>query len=85
MDYRLPIIIWVYLVATTIGEVLIFYRAPGTFYVDIAIGTIAMVNSAVAALYLMDLRKEPPAVQYLMLSPLVLAMVLIMTLVFALA
>ena len=34
-----------------------------------------MVNSLVAALFLMNIRKEPPVVQYLMLAPLALIMV----------
>jgi len=85
MNYTLPIAIWMYMVVTTVGEVLIFYTGPGTFSVDIAIGVIAMVNSLIAALFLMNIRKEPPVIQYLMLAPLALIMVLILTMLFAFA
>jgi hypothetical protein len=70
---------------TTIGEVYVFYTGPGKFAVDITIGVIAMVNSLVAALFLMNIRKEPPTIQYLMLAPLALIMVLILTMLFAFA
>ena len=69
-----------------IGEVIVFYSAPpGTFSVAIAIGVIAMINSLIAALFLMNIRKEPPVIQYLMLAPLALIMVLILTMLFAFA
>lgn len=73
------------MVATTVAEVYVFYSGPGTFTVDIAIGVIAMVNSLIAALFLMDIRKEPQVVQYIMLAPLALIMVLILTMLFAFA
>jgi len=85
MKYTLPLAIWLYMVVTTVAEVLVFYSAPGTFSVDIAIGVIAMINSLVAALFLMNIRKEPPVIQYLMLAPLALIMVLILTMLFAFA
>jgi len=77
--------VWAYLIVTTVGEVLVFYAAPGTFSVDIAIGVIAMINGLIAALFLMNIRREPPVIQYLMLAPLALIMVLIMTMLFAFA
>ena len=74
------------MVVTTVGEVALFYsKPPLTFSVDIGVGIIAMVNSLVAAIFLMNIRKEPPAVQYLILAPLALVMVLIMTLLFSFA
>ncbi len=85
MNYRTPIAVWLYMVVTTVAEVYAFYSGPGTFSVDISIGIVAMVNSLVAALFLMDIRKEPPAIQYLMLAPLALIMVLILTMLFAFA
>jgi hypothetical protein len=85
MDYKLPVAVWLYMIVTTVGEVLVFYSAPATFSVDIAIGVIAMINSVVAALFLMNIRKEPPVIQYLMLAPLALIMVLILTMLFAFA
>jgi len=85
MKYILPLAVWLYMIVTTIGEVIVFYSAPGTFSVDIAIGVIAMINSLVAALFLMNIRKEPPVIQYLMLAPLALIMVLILTMLFAFA
>lgn len=86
MNYKTPVAVWMYMVVTTLIEVAIFYSAkPDTFSVTIAIGVIAMVNSLVAALFFMNIRKEPPAIQYLMLAPLALVMVLILTLLFAFA
>ncbi len=85
MNYKLPLAVWLYMIVTTVGEVLVFYSAPGTFSVDLAIGVIAMINSLVAALFLMNIRKEPPVIQYLMLAPLALIMVLILTMLFAFA
>lgn len=85
MDYKLPVAVWAYMVVTTVAEVLVFYSGPGKYSVDIAIGIIAMINSLVAALFLMNIRKEPPVIQYLMLAPLALIMVLILTMLFAFA
>jgi Prokaryotic Cytochrome C oxidase subunit IV len=85
MDYKLPLAVWLYMIVTTVGEVVVFYSGPGTFSVDIAIGVIAMINSLVAGLFLMNIRKEPPVIQYLMLAPLALIMVLILTMLFAFA
>ncbi len=73
------------MIVTTVGEVYLFYSGPGTFSIDIAIGVIAMINSLVAALFLMDIRREPPVIQYIMLAPLALIMVLILTMLFAFA
>lgn len=85
MNYRTPVAVWLYMIVTTVVEVYAFYTGPGTFSVDIAIGTVAMVNSLIAAIFMMNIRKEPPAVQYLILAPLALVMVLILTLLFAFA
>ncbi len=85
MKYLGPVAVWLYLVLTTVAEVAVFYYGPGTFNVDIAIGVIAMINALVTALYMMGIRREPPAIQYLMLAPLALIMVLILTMLFAFA
>lgn len=85
MNYRTPVAVWIYMIVTTVAEVFAFYSGPGTFSVDIAIGGIAMVNSLVAALFLMDIRREAPVIQYLMLAPLALVMVLILTMLFTFA
>ncbi len=85
LNYKTPVAVWLYMLVTTVVEVFVFYSGPGTFSVDIAIGVIAMINSLVAALFLMNIRKEPPVIQYLMLAPLALIMVLIMTMLFAFA
>jgi hypothetical protein len=85
MKYIAPLAVWLFMVVTTVGEVLVFYSGRGTFSVDMAIGVIAMINSLVAAMFLMNIRKEPPAIQYLMLAPLALIMVLILTMLFAFA
>jgi hypothetical protein len=85
MKYITPVAVWLYLVVTTVGEVLVYYAGPGTFSVDIAVGVIAMINALITALFLMNIRKEPPVIQYLMLAPLALIMVLILTMLFAFA
>jgi hypothetical protein len=86
MNYKTPFLVWLYIIVTTIGEVLLFYAAkPDTFSVTMGIGIIAMINAVVAALFLMNIRKEPPVIQYMILAPLALVMVLILTLLFALA
>ncbi|MDG6966855.1 MAG: hypothetical protein JRM86_06010 [Nitrososphaerota archaeon] len=85
MDYKTPVAVWLYTIVTTVAEVYAFYVGPGTFDVDMAIGTVAMINSLVAAIFMMNIRKEPPAVQYLILAPLALVMVLILTMLFAFA
>jgi hypothetical protein len=85
MKYTTPVAVWLYMIVTTVGEVLVYYSRPGTFSVDIAIGVIAMINSLVAALFFMNIRKEPPVIQYIMLAPLALIMVLILTMLFAFA
>jgi cytochrome c oxidase subunit IV len=85
LNYKTPVAVWLYMLVTTVAEVYIFYTGPGTFSVDIAVGVIAMINSLIAALFLMNIRKEPPVIQYLMLAPLALIMVLILTMLFAFA
>jgi len=85
MKYLAPVAVWLYMIATTVAEVVVFYSGPGTFSVDMAIGVIAMINSLIAALFFMNIRKEPPTIQYLMLAPLALVMVLILTMLFAFA
>lgn len=85
MNYRTPVAVWLYMIVTTVAEVYAFYAGPGTFGVDVTIGTVAMVNSLIAAIFMMNIRKEPPAVQYLILAPLALVMVLILTMLFAFA
>ena len=85
MDYKIPVAIWLYMLVTTVAEVLVFYSGPAKFGTDITIGVIAMVNSLVAALFFMNIRKEPQVIQYLILAPLALVMVLILTMLFAFA
>jgi hypothetical protein len=84
MKNTTPIAVWLFLVVASVGEVLLEYSGPGKMGVDIGIGIIAMVSGLVTALILMDLRKEPSVVQYMMLAPLALVMVLILTMMFAL-
>lgn len=86
MNYKTPVAVWAYMLVTTVGEVFLFYSAkPDTFSITIGIGVVAMINSLIAALFLMNIRKEPPVIQYLVLAPLALVMVLILTMLFAFA
>jgi len=86
LNYKTPVAVWAYMLVTTVGEVFLFYSAkPDTFSITIGIGVVAMINSLIAALFLMNIRKEPPVIQYLVLAPLALVMVLILTMLFAFA
>jgi len=85
LNYKIPVAVWLYMLVTTVVEVFVFYSGPGTFSVVVALLENAMINSLVAALFLMNIRKEPPVIQYLMLAPLALIMVLILTMLFAFA
>jgi hypothetical protein len=85
MRFAAPLAVWAFMVVTTVVEVFVYYSKPGSFSVDIAIGVIAMINSLVAALFFMNIRREPPVIQYIMLAPLALIMVLILTMLFAFA
>jgi hypothetical protein len=85
MRFAAPLAVWAFMVVTTVVEVFVYYSKPGSFSVDIAIGVIAMMNSLVAALFFMNIRREPPVIQYIMLAPLALIMVLILTMLFAFA
>ena len=85
MKYMAPVAVWLYMIVTTIAEVIVFYSGPGKFWVDIAIGVVAMINSLIAAMFFMDIRRESPVIQYMMLAPLALVMVLILTMLFAFA
>jgi hypothetical protein len=85
MRFAVPLAVWAFMVVTTVVEVFVYYSKPGSFSVDIAIGVIAMINSLVAALFFMNIRREPPVIQYIMLAPLALIMVLILTMLFAFA
>jgi hypothetical protein len=85
MKHITAIAVWMYLVAATVAEVLVFYSGPGHYTVEVAIATIAGVSAIVTAIFSMNLRKEPAAVQYIFLAPVLLVMVLILTMVLAFA
>ena len=75
--------VWLYLVIATLAETLVFYRSPGNYSTEIAIGLIAAVSAIVTALISMNLKDESAAVQYILLVPVLLVAVLIVTMVLA--
>jgi FtsH-binding integral membrane protein len=82
MKTSLAVGIWLYLVIATVIEVALFkVGPPGTIDIDIVIGVVAAISAIVTALFSMNIREEPTAVQYLFLIPVLLVGVLIITLV----
>jgi len=76
-------IVWAYLVAATIAEVVVFYRVPAGDLVYESIGVLAVTKAVLIAMYFMHLKYEPRPLHYLILVPVILIFVLIMALVFS--
>jgi cytochrome c oxidase subunit 4 len=77
------IIVWAYLVAATVAEVIVFYRVPAGDIVYESIGVLAVTKAVLIAMYFMHLKYEPRPLHYLILIPVILIFVLIMALVFS--
>jgi cytochrome c oxidase subunit 4 len=77
------IIVWAYLVAATVAEVIVFYRVPAGDLVYESIGVLAVTKAVLIAMYFMHLKYEPRPLHYLILIPVILIFVLIMALVFS--
>ena len=78
-----PIIVWAYLVAATVLEVVVFYTIPTGTTVYESIGVLAVTKAVLIAMYFMHLKYEPRPLHYIILIPVILVFVLIMALVFS--
>ncbi len=83
MEVALTIGVWIYLVAATVAEVLLFYLLPASTLVNSSIGLLAASKAVLIVMYYMHLKYEPRPLQYLILPPTLLVAVLILTLVFS--
>ncbi len=78
-----PFIVWAYLVAATVLEVIVYYKVPAGDLVYESIGVLAVTKAVLIAMYFMHLKYEPRPLHYLILIPVILIFVLIITLVFS--
>ncbi len=78
-----PFIVWTYLVAATVLEVIVFYKIPTGALVYESIGVLAVTKAVLIAMYFMHLKYEPRPLHYIILVPVILIFVLIMALVFS--
>ena len=83
MKVLTTIVVWAYLVAATVAEVIVYYRVPGGDLVYLSIGVLAVTKAVLIAMYFMHLKYEPRPLHYLILIPVILIFVLIMALVFS--
>lgn len=83
MKNKASVGVWVGLVAVTIVQVLIFYTKPGNSTVNVVISILAMLNAVLIGAFSMSLKSEEKTVQYLMITPIILVIVLIVTLLFS--
>ncbi len=83
MKIALTIGIWIYLVAATVLEVVIFYLLPAAAIVNLSIGILAASKAVLIVMYYMHLRYESRSIQFLILPPTLLVAVLILTLIFS--
>ena len=75
--------VWVGLVGVTIIEALLFYSKPGSTLVNLGIGILATINAVLIAVFSMNLKNEGKPISWLMITPLIFALVLIVTLLFS--
>ncbi len=83
MEVALTVGVWIYLIAATVAEVLLFYLLPASTLINLSIGLLAASKAVLIVMYYMHLRYEPRPIQYLILPPTLLVAVLILTLVFS--
>ncbi len=83
MEIALTVGVWIYLVAATVAEVLLFYLLPAGTLVNLSIGLLAASKAVLIVMYYMHLKYEPRSLQYLILPPTLLVTVLVLTLVFS--
>jgi cytochrome c oxidase subunit IV len=85
MEFALTLGVWIYLMAATVAEVLLFYLLPTSALVSLSIGLLAASKAVLIVMYYMHLKYEPRPIQYLILPPTLLVSVLILTLIFSIA
>ncbi len=83
MKVALTVGVWIYLVAATVAEVLLFYSLPAGTLINLSIGLLAASKAVLIVMYYMHLKYEPRSLQYLILPPTLLVTVLVLTLVFS--
>ncbi len=83
MEVALTIGVWIYLVAATVAEVLLFYLLPASTLINSSIALLAASKAVLIVMYYMHLKYEPRPLQYLILPPTLLVAVLVLTLVFS--
>ena len=83
MKIALTIGVWIYLVAATVSEVVLYYLLPASSLINLSIGLLAASKAVLIVMYYMHLKYEPRSIQYLILPPTLLVAVLILTLVFS--
>jgi predicted membrane channel-forming protein YqfA (hemolysin III family) len=77
------VVAWIYLVAGTLGEMIVFYLFPNNLLFEGVIGIIATVNALVAIIFSMELKEEPRAIQFFLFFPVALLSVLLLAMIFA--
>lgn len=75
--------LWISLIVVTIIEVVLFYTNPGSPMVNVGIIILAAVNAVLISAFTMNLKNEGKPIQYMMIVPLLFALVLIVTLIFS--
>ena len=83
MKVVLTVGVWIYLMAATIAEVVLFYSLPASTLANLSIGLLAASKAVLIVMYFMHLRYEPRSIQYLIFPPTVLVAVLVLTLIFS--
>ena len=83
MEVTLTVSVWIYLMAATVVEVMLYYLLPASTLINLSIGLLAASKAVLIVMYFMHLKYEPRPIQYLILPPTLLVAVLILTLIFS--
>ena len=83
MEVTLTVSVWIYLMAATVAEVVLYYLLPASTLINLSIGLLAASKAVLIVMYFMHLKYEPRPIQYLILPPTLLVAVLILTLIFS--
>jgi hypothetical protein len=83
MSYTTGVVVWGYLMAATLAEMILFYVFPAHLFFEGVIGFIASINGIVAIIVPMELKNEPVALQFFLFVPVLLVSVLLLGMIFA--
>jgi caa(3)-type oxidase subunit IV len=83
MSFTTTVGVWIYIVAATVAEVVLFYTIPGSSLVNVSIAVLAASKAVLIVMYYMHLKYEPRPIQYLIFPPSFLVVFLVLTLVFS--